>query len=204
MRFKIKGFFFAACLMAGCVLDMDPAEMLPPGDSGTDEAVTADAPADEEGVDAPLDEADPDSAPEAEEPPDGRDGPDFYDMPDFPDFPDSPDIPDIIDVPIEEALPPGGVGKACETNDDCTPWSEIEPVCQDSFAGMYDLPGGYCTAECTGTDECGSGAVCVSLMVAYYCIKDCATTDECRTEDGYACREIPFIGGGTYCLPSSW
>ena len=178
----------AAFLPAGCVLDMDPAEMLPP------DGQAADIPDDTDVLDMPFEPDEPlqDSAPEADEPADGRDAPDYS------------ELPDIIDVPIEETPPPSGVGEACETNADCTPFSELDPQCLDSFTGVYDLPGGYCTAQCTDPADCGSGADCVSLLISNFCMRACTETAQCRMDDGYECREIPFFGGDTYCLPSSW
>ncbi|MFH1438302.1 MAG: hypothetical protein ABIJ56_21515 [Pseudomonadota bacterium] len=197
----------AACLTAGCVLDMDPADMPPPGDALVEADETADAPADPDVVDAPLDPGEPDAAPPDSAPditPDlDLDVPDAIDVPDLPDFPEIPD-PDVIDTPVEEAPPPGSVGAACDTGPDCTPWSGLEPVCQDNFGGIYDLPGGYCTAECTDPGDCGSGADCVLLLGMGYCLRTCTDTAQCRVEDGYECRTIPLIGGDTYCLPSSW
>jgi hypothetical protein len=42
----------------------------------------------------------------------------------------------------------------------------------------------------------------VDVMLEQLCLRLCTDPDECRTAEGYDCMELPFFGGGPYCLPS--
>ncbi len=49
---------------------------------------------------------------------------------------------------------------------------------------MPDLPGGYCTADCT-TNPCSDGQTCFPIGGASLCLKNCGGASDCR--DGYQC-----------------
>jgi hypothetical protein len=73
--------------------------------------------------------------------------------------------------------------------------------CMTDFMGFVTFPGGYCTASCTGDRDCGPGASCVDMLMDRLCLKDCSGDDECRTDEGYVCNMLPYIGGGPFCIP---
>jgi hypothetical protein len=96
----------------------------------------------------------------------------------------------------------GSIGSSCTSPEDCVRVPGTGRACLTDLMGMVAFEGGYCTAICTSQEDCGEGANCVNLMMASYCLKLCRTGDECRTDEGYQCAEIPFMGdGNTYCIP---
>jgi hypothetical protein len=123
-----------------------------------------------------------------------------------PDFPrDSPrDFPrDLADVPDDGTCVGGIVGDACFMGSqcNCVPGSARE--CLTDLFGFLTFPGGYCSAQCTSTAECGDGANCAELMTgAFYCLKLCSSVSQCRMSERYTCMTIPMGGDPrTYCLP---
>jgi hypothetical protein len=93
-----------------------------------------------------------------------------------------------------------GVGQGCIEDRDCSGIPSPERTCLTDLMG-FTFPGGYCSARCTSSEDCGPGATCVDIMVEQLCFKDCRGDDDCRVDEGYACMEMPYIGGGPYCLP---
>jgi hypothetical protein len=96
--------------------------------------------------------------------------------------------------------PLGSTGDPCTSAEDCSALPDTQRECLTSFFG-YSFPGGYCTAGCSSSAECGPGADCVDLYFTTYCFKRCTGDDQCRSAEGYSCSEMPYIGGGPYCIP---
>jgi hypothetical protein len=72
---------------------------------------------------------------------------------------------------------------------------------------VVETPGGYCSAPCTGDDECGAGGACLSALSLWrsfapdqamqgggfvaepgVCLEPCDRTSDCRQAEGYVCR----------------
>jgi hypothetical protein len=106
-------------------------------------------------------------------------------------------------------------GAACTTNADCEPLLGAGAVCIQNILGVYDLPGGYCTRECSlpntsvtfelDSADCdpNGGITCVGVEGNFTaCAPECASHDQCGRE-GYGCRLMPSIGAEgdpTFCL----
>lgn len=118
---------------------------------------------------------------------------------------DTVDVPTEtpVDTPTEEWVPGEGfVGDSCDNVDDCQGYPAVAKECLPDIMGYIDLPGGYCSAVCTSPAECGPDADCVDIYVASYCLKTCNEAEDCRTDEGYTCDMLPYIGTGPYCIPS--
>ena len=77
------------------------------------------------------------------------------------------------------------VGTACTDNAHCDPGL----ICAKSFGvgpGHVDVPGGYCTLDCSKT-ACPADSVCVTFTFGKYCESTCPP-DPCRT--GYTCCDV--------------
>jgi hypothetical protein len=95
----------------------------------------------------------------------------------------------------------GAAGDSCTGPEDCTGLPSPDATCVTS-AGPFFFEGGYCTVvDCTGDDECGSGAECVNLMRTRVCLRTCAGDDGCASAEGYVCETLPRSGAGPYCIP---
>ena len=96
----------------------------------------------------------------------------------------------------------GSTGSSCSSADDCVLVPSPERVCLTDFAGMA-LPGGYCTAYCGSTADCGPGGECVDVMFESLCLQSCDSDTACRSDEGYICNPLPFDPSGqTYCIPA--
>jgi hypothetical protein len=42
----------------------------------------------------------------------------------------------------------------------------------------------------------------VDLSFVSLCLRTCEGDGDCRSSEGYACMEMPWVGGGPYCLPT--
>jgi hypothetical protein len=97
-------------------------------------------------------------------------------------------------------------GAACKADKDCT---GSQATCETSLGEGEDeveLKGGYCTAMCDSTAECGSGAGCpfieissglqlpipasLFLPVPPYCLDKCDAKESSACRDGYTCKSI--------------
>jgi serine protease len=64
-----------------------------------------------------------------------------------------------------------------------------DPQCNGGTC-ITDLPGGYCTLDCTDSGECPSGATCFWVtedQSLAACFKDCTNSSQCRQAEGYIC-----------------
>jgi hypothetical protein len=95
------------------------------------------------------------------------------------------------------------VGDPCTVVDDCAGIPSSAVNCMTDIMGMIEFPGGYCSADCTTDDDCGEGATCYSAGgFLTLCLKDCTSDSDCRESEGYGCDEIPYLGGGPFCIPA--
>lgn len=96
------------------------------------------------------------------------------------------------DTGVDAGPPPSNVGEPCRGDMDC-----------DEPAGTcVDLPGGYCTAICSGGEECPADSECVVVdrMGTAICLASCdpaSSEDQCRA--GYGCGAT--MGTPPVCLP---
>ena len=106
-------------------------------------------------------------------------------------------------------------GAPCATDDECVPLLGEGAKCIQNILGVYDLPGGYCSRECSLPDtsvsfeldspDCdpNGGVACVGVEGAFTaCALPCESHDQCGRE-GYGCRLMPDIaaeGDPTFCL----
>ena len=108
----------------------------------------------------------------------------------------TPDTP--ADVPVEPGS--GAVGDACASASDC---GGTAPNCMTDIYGMITFPNGYCSGDCLTDADCGDGGTCFDVMgYMQFCMKDCEDNSDCRESEGYSCSEVPYIGGGPFCLPA--
>ncbi len=111
----------------------------------------------------------------------------------------TPDTP--ADIPTEGGT--GVVGDSCATQDDCGGIPSASPNCMTDIYGMITFPNGYCSADCITDADCGAGSTCFDVMgFMQFCMKDCTDRTDCREDEGYSCSEVPYIGGGPFCLPA--
>ncbi|MBW2260847.1 MAG: hypothetical protein JRG91_02655 [Deltaproteobacteria bacterium] len=144
--------------------------------------------------DVPPDLVPPDVVP-PDVPPDPWIDPDPDASPDV--WPDVP--PDVADA---EAPPGGIVGDGCSGWYDCTGMPSSSADCWFDIMGFARFPGGYCSASCGSDWECGLEGECVDVVFITMCLRTCDYEEDCRTSEGYSCMELPFVGGGPYCLPT--
>jgi len=104
-------------------------------------------------------------------------------------------------------------GAPCDTDSECVALLGEGGVCQKE-AVLYELPGGYCTKQCTlpGTEQyvaddpaCdpAGGVDCIGQApLLQLCAPRCTDDAQCSRE-GYTCRNFPLIaseGDPMYCL----
>ncbi len=183
----------AGVLAAGCYSSDD----LIGGDGSVTPDAAPDAHPDTVVPDVPADPVPPDVGPDIV-PPDVAPDPWVDPDPDPPPDP-WPDVPpDVVDAEV----PPGGiVGDGCSSWRDCTGMPSSGADCWFDIMGVARFPGGYCTATCGAEWECGPEGDCVDAMFVTLCLRNCTTDGDCRTVEGYSCMDLPFVGGGPYCLP---
>ena len=96
----------------------------------------------------------------------------------------------------------GVVGDACYSVTACMGVPGTGRTCLTSIYGYVTFPGGYCSAVCTSSSDCGTGGVCADFMgYGNYCLKSCTSPYDCRNSEGYSCNTLPSGSGGMYCLP---
>ncbi|MCA1664805.1 MAG: hypothetical protein LC659_11135 [Myxococcales bacterium] len=90
------------------------------------------------------------------------------------------------------------VGTACTVDAECDPGL----TCVKSFGagpGRVDIPGGYCTLECSSA-ACPANSMCVTFTFGKYCASTCPP-DPCRTSSGYVCCDEG--NGQNACTPTA-
>lgn len=107
-------------------------------------------------------------------------------------------------------------GAPCMTNAECEATAlGAGAVCITNILGVFDLPLGYCTRECTvgstettfvlDSAECdpNGGVACVGIDGSFTaCAPVCTSDSQCGRE-GYGCTTMPLIaaeGDPTFCL----
>ena len=109
------------------------------------------------------------------------------------------------DIGIDTTPSPGATGDACVEDHECVGVPGEGRFCMNRIevgGGYYvDFPNGYCSAECTGAEECGPGADCVNFGYLGLCFKRCSSDGECRSAEGYVCYPIPYVTDIPYCVP---
>jgi hypothetical protein len=119
------------------------------------------------------------------------------------DAPSETDAPS--DAQTEDGPPPAGfVGDSCTTPEDCVGVPASDKQCLTDIMGFITFVGGYCSAACTGDDECDAAvAGCSNMGIASYCLRLCSGNEDCRAEEGYTCATIATDPSDrTYCIPS--
>jgi hypothetical protein len=105
-----------------------------------------------------------------------------------------------------------GFGTPCVDDADCNgyPGGDAFPrICLTDVLGMFNAPGGFCTACCNvpAVDGCADNIDCVGVADAYtICLAHCDSNEDCRTDEGWECRGIYYIPDqfpGTFCLPDA-
>lgn len=111
------------------------------------------------------------------------------------------------DLNREEIVVGNCVGEPCTTDDQC---GCVPSAARECMTSIYDyayvtFPGGYCTAPCTTSSECGEAGRCAEITTGYrMCLKLCSRLDDCRMGEGYVCSVIPMsTDTNRYCLPTS-
>ncbi len=136
------------------------------------------------------------------------------DLGDPDDFAQEPStVPDFVDeiadvhVDVHEdddpEAPMGGlVGDPCAGIEECGGVSSPARLCNTDMLGYLLFPGGYCSADCTTSEDCGAGAVCVDLFgLGRFCMKSCTALADCRVAEAYECSSIPGAHEGLVCMP---
>jgi hypothetical protein len=110
------------------------------------------------------------------------------------------------DPGVDTAPPPlASVGDACADDPDCEPIDSGFCLTELPMGpGMViELPGGYCTQECSGEGDCEAGSGCARDPMSGngICFAFCTTESDCR--DGYDCAPLPGPSPTpvTYCMP---
>jgi hypothetical protein len=91
-------------------------------------------------------------------------------------------------APQQDAPAPSGVG------DPCTAIGMGQGTCNNGLfcitpdMSQGQLPGGYCSAQCSRASDCPWDAACVIVGDTYQlCMQRCAVDGDCRVIDGYRC-----------------
>ncbi|MBW2260374.1 MAG: hypothetical protein JRG91_00255 [Deltaproteobacteria bacterium] len=112
--------------------------------------------------------------------------------------------PDSTSDPAVDTSTGGIVGDSCYSSTDCSEVPGAGRLCMNTIGGILSFPGGYCSAVCTSSADCGAGAACVDLYgINNYCLKECSAPSDCRISEGYDCTTLPSVTGGPYCAPPS-
>lgn len=110
-----------------------------------------------------------------------------------------------FDVTEEEACIIGFTGDPCLSASHCACVPSSARECLANLSGYITFNGGYCSARCTSSSECGENAACAEITVgSRYCLKLCSSASQCRMTEGYTCQTIPMSSDTrTYCLPAA-
>ncbi|MFT3925696.1 MAG: hypothetical protein QM778_24355 [Myxococcales bacterium] len=92
--------------------------------------------------------------------------------------------------------PAGQIGSRCNQNSDCDGFLTARCAKDDDLIGSDT---GYCTRTCTANgagNQCGAGAICISVNGSGTCQRYCKNDNECRLEDDYHCVAHPILQYG--------
>jgi hypothetical protein len=106
--------------------------------------------------------------------------------------------PDLAPAPPGSDMALAVVGAPCTNNNECG-----TGFCGHSW-GLLSVPGGYCTADCSGANKniCPAGSTCEHLAnVGDFCLSTCPP-DPCRS--GYKCCDLGKGGGSKSCAPGAF
>lgn len=107
----------------------------------------------------------------------------------------------------------GTTGSPCSDQEDCGGVPALSPLCiqqlncqspvpDGAYADVYTtvlFPGGYCSAACTSSAECGPEAQCTEYCNQRICMESCQTDTDCRMP--YLC--LSSGDGEGACRPPS-
>jgi hypothetical protein len=129
---------------------------------------------------------------------------DFSDPPDVPPDTYPPDMyPDTTSDTSPDTTAGSIVGDPCTSVAQCMEVPGTGRLCLTTIAGYMDFPGGYCSASCTSSADCGTNAACVDVMgYGLYCLERCSSDFGCRYLEDYACETLS-TAAGLYCVPDS-
>ena len=112
--------------------------------------------------------------------------------------------PEATDLDEDGGCTVGVTGDACSSAAQCSCVPSSARECLNTLSGYVSFPGGYCSARCTSSADCGTGANCGEITTGTrYCLKLCSSASQCRMAEGYVCGVIPMSSDTrTYCLPN--
>jgi hypothetical protein len=99
----------------------------------------------------------------------------------------------------QDAAAASGIGDPCTASGMGQGTCADGQLCLSEELTQGQLPGGYCSAQCSGNGDCPSDATCVTAGGGYQlCLKTCAVESDCRGAEGYRCVAE---GGTQICYP---
>jgi len=110
---------------------------------------------------------------------------------------------DAADATEDSECTGGVTGDPCSSVTQCSCVPSGARECLTTAIPYLTFGGGYCSARCSSTAECGMGATCSEVFGGqFYCFKVCSSAAQCRMVEGYVCTTLPIMGDTrTYCLP---
>jgi hypothetical protein len=80
------------------------------------------------------------------------------------------------------------IGDPCASNLECQERAICDTTVQNGYCAIFD---------CSGTDDCPDGSVCVTFRTFAACMLHCRSDGDCRLEDGHVCRTD--LSPGAFC-----
>lgn len=114
--------------------------------------------------------------------------------------------PDVRIDPIMEPEPEpiigGTVGEPCRDEGDCAGVPGEGRTCLTHLSGYVYFPGGYCSASCTSSADCGPDSLCTDFFgFGHFCFLTCEEISDCRLHEGYECATVPGLTYELICIP---
>ena len=112
--------------------------------------------------------------------------------------------PDAADFYEDGGCTVGVTGDPCSSASQCNCVPSSARECLNTLSGYISFPGGYCSARCTSSADCGTGSNCAEITTGTrYCLKMCTGPSQCRMAEGYVCATIAMSSDTrTYCMPN--